>query len=89
MSLIDRDERHIEMKKITNTLQVVGGALVALVLAPVVALFGLTILGLAIGAAALLTGGITAKIWQHSRQADADAQDAEEAAPAQADAQPA
>ena len=58
------------MKKITNTLQLVGGALAALILAPVIALFGLTILGLAIGAAALLTGTLSAIVWQQSRAAE-------------------
>lgn len=70
------------MKKITNTLQLVGGALAALILAPVIALFGLTILGLAIGAAALLTGTLSAIVWQQSRAAEtAKAQMEAETAP--------
>lgn len=77
------------MQKIINTLQVIGGALVALILAPVVALFGLTILGLAIGAAALMTGTITALVWQQSRAAEAAKTDMDAVAPTDAEAQPA
>jgi hypothetical protein len=75
------------MKKITNTLQLVGGALIALILAPVVALFGLTILGLAIGAAALMTGTITAMVWTQGRAADAAPAGTETQPPAHADTQ--
>lgn len=49
------------MKNFQDTLKLVGGALVALVLTPVIALFGLTILGLSIGLAALVTGGVDAE----------------------------
>jgi len=77
------------MHKIINNLQVIGGALVALILAPVVALFGLTILGLAIGAAALMTGSITAVVWQQSRAAEASKTDIDADAPTDAEAQPA
>ncbi|WP_162617648.1 hypothetical protein [Yoonia maritima] len=75
------------MHKIIDTLQVIGGALIALILAPVVALFGLTILGLAIGAAALMTGTITAMVWQQNRAAKSAKTDAD--APTEAEAQPA
>ena len=79
------------MEKFTNTLKLVGGALVALIMAPVVALFGLTLLGLAIGAAALTTGTIGAMVWQQTRKAqEAAAQmpgDAADAAP-EAEASP-
>ena len=77
------------MQKITNTLQLVAGGLAALILAPVVALFGLTILGLAIGAAALMTGTITAMVWQQSRKAEAAMAEMQADAPADAGAQPA
>lgn len=77
------------MEKITNTLQLVGGALAALILAPVVALFGLTILGLAIGAAALTTGTLTAMVWQQNRKAEAAKADMDAEPAADADAQPA
>ena len=75
------------MQKITNTLKLLGVALAALILAPVVALLGLAILGFATGAAALLTGAVTAMAWQHGKSAEA--QTADTAANAPADAQPA
>ena len=56
------------MTNFKETLQAVGAALVALVLAPVVALFGLTMLGLAIGAASLVVGGTAAMVWKKNRE---------------------
>ncbi len=75
------------MKNFQDTLKLVGGALVALVLTPVIALFGLTILGLSIGLAALVTGGVAARVWSQSRDTEEQPVDAE--ATAEAEAQPA
>lgn len=74
------------MEKFKKNAQLIGGALAALVLAPVVALFGLVIFGLAVGAAALTTGTLAAMVWQQTRKAEA-ARDAMEADLAAADTQ--
>ena len=71
------------MTKFQNTLQLVGGALVALIVTPVIALFGLTILGLSIGLAALVTGGVAARVWSQSREAEDQPVEAEATAEAQ------
>ncbi len=71
------------MKNFQDTLKLVGGALVALVLTPVIALFGLTILGLSIGLAALVTGGVAARVWSQSRDTEEQPVDADATAEAQ------
>lgn len=71
------------MKNFQDTLKLVGGALVALVLTPVIALFGLTILGLSIGLAALVTGGVAARVWSQSRDEKEQPVDADATAEAQ------
>ena len=63
------------MTKITQTLQIALGALAALILAPFVAVFGLMVMGFAIGAAALMTGIMSAVIWSQSRGAEPQSED--------------
>ena len=78
------------MTKITQTLQIALGALAALILAPFVAVFGLIVMGFAIGAAALMTGIMSAVVWSEARkmEAEADAQPTHDAEDVQG-AQPA
>ncbi len=78
------------MTKITQTLQIALGAAAALILAPFVAVFGLMVMGFAIGAAALMTGIMSAVIWFAARtMEDEEGAQASDEAPDVQGAQPA
>ena len=59
------------MRNLTTHLKTAAGVLMALILSPVIALFGLTVLGLAFGSALLVTAFATAVVWKEVADSEA------------------
>jgi flagellar biosynthesis component FlhA len=60
-----------DMEKFKTYAKIAAAGLVVAIVAPVVALFGLTMLGLAFGTSILMTAGLVVMAWRHQKAAEA------------------
>jgi Na+/melibiose symporter-like transporter len=81
MSFIATQDGKTKMEKFKSYVATVGAALVAVLVAPFVAVFGLTMLGLAFGMSILMTVAMIAIAWRNQPTARPDQTAAQPAAP--------